>query len=1032
MDAEQHSDFKSAFAKFQDGGRSQTLPPSSPPAQNISNVRSNPALLNVIASLENQPKPLPPPVVARKPDLAAKPNFGNKPTSLPSKEKISAVKNDMWLNKGLRHTLYITDAPRSDGDGVCSRSPQVYRQSWSASPGAKVPPGQNAIQSDQDCYEVIDDSFKATEKPQLPSKGHLNSQISNVSRPKPFQALGTNHSNAQDCYETVDDAIRVKPSPPFKVGLKSKQTAFPEHKPSPMVEANQSDSKDCYEVVDDAIRGNAKPQLPLKTGRKLKPPAFSEHKPSPMMEATQSDSRNCYEIIDDNIRANAKPPLPLKAGLKPKPPAFLEPSPMDSQDCYEVVDDAIRVNANPPLPFLADLKPKPSAFPEHKHSPMTEANRPDSQDVYEVVDDALQTQVNSPPGFASHSSFSKALPGPAMSMSDGQECYQDVGLAFQGLGERLPPFGGNAEDQVVFPDPPNFSEIDELDGQDSYEAADSIFHIHVEPPPPFNDSPKPQSYWPSVKTNLKPVSPESCPNKEDKPSRPPDVKSKPKKNILPVMKMPRKKPLPTIEWLGPPPSKEPRPPQVDLTSYRSATPLSHGVPRPPRESAETEYESPAPSPSSQQETPYDDTMDIRALQESETNVYEVEELQPETAKLSESKPYFPSPDPQRGSEAYEDIATLRGSAGDSNVYEVEESGFAPAPDRARDSYWEVPGENKDFRAGNSDGDRRTLPRSDSKDGKISKSELAFRKKFKITGLEDTMYATTIVLDFKPEKYMLPAKRGDVVDVIRITDCPQGKWLVKDSQGNYGFVPVSCVDISKDILRFSNQHLLTTSASSDLYADVERPYDSGVGTDLSITSDNYSVKSDDTYDDIDNKSSTLNNSSGRMKGFGNLFKKDKSKKEESGSPSATLNSNVSAEEGAENSYLVSIEGNAREKEDKSSTWRSLFQKVKEQKGKTESQKNEGKGNTLVATKKINKEEKILREKFKYTGDINVVSVATINDSALLSSKDKMQLHVKPGETVDVIDVTNEDQIICRNAEGKFGYVKIECLNFQGSY
>ncbi|XP_072276787.1 FYN-binding protein 2 [Pyxicephalus adspersus] len=309
---------------------------------------------------------------------------------------------------------------------------------------------------------------------------------------------------------------------------------------------------------------------------------------------------------------------------------------------------------------------------------------------------------------------------------------------------------------------------------------------------------------------------------------------------------------------------------------------------------------------------------------------------------------------------------------------------------------------------------------------MSKTEQMFRKKFKITGLEDSMYTTTIVSDFKPEKYMLPVKRGDVVDVIRITDCPPGKWLVKDNQENYGFVPVSCIDMNKDILTYSNQHLVLASATSDIYFDVEaRHYDSGLGTDLSITSDSHSNKSDDTYDDIDNQSSPLN----KMRGFGNFFKKDRNKKEELGPPTLSVNSNATSEEGGQYYSISASESNARENEDKSQSWRTFLHKGKEQKGKAGTLKNEGKGNTQMSLKKLAKDESIFREKFKFTGVINVLNIATISDSATLSPKDRMELRVKPGETVEVIEVTNEDQIICRNTEGKYGYVRIELLNFQ---
>ncbi|XP_053325219.1 FYN-binding protein 2 [Spea bombifrons] len=77
----------------------------------------------------------------------------------------------------------------------------------------------------------------------------------------------------------------------------------------------------------------------------------------------------------------------------------------------------------------------------------------------------------------------------------------------------------------------------------------------------------------------------------------------------------------------------------------------------------------------------------------------------------------------------------------------------------------------------------------------------------------------------------------------------------------------------------------------------------------------------------------------------------------------------------------------------------------------------------------KEEKIFRDKFKYTSDIVVSTTAVVNEFTSAPPKGKLNLPVKPGERLDVIDVSSENMIICRNSQGKFGYVQIECLNFE---
>ncbi|XP_077306767.1 FYN-binding protein 2 isoform X2 [Lithobates pipiens] len=835
----------------------------------------------------------------------------------------------MRLNMGFKQTLNITDPPQSSGEGVCSRSPQSYRLSRSATSNANFHSSLDTNQSNnQECYEVIEDSFKtlASGKPRVP----LKPKISNVSNKRSSQALETNHSNTQDCYEVVEDSMKAK--------------------------------------------------------------------------ATQ------------------------------------------------------------PRPFLTQLS-QALPFSKKTSAAVKEIPTLDSQDCYEVVNDTLRTPSTS---FTSMSS----LAGPEMSQPDGQECYEVVDSNFHTQAERLPPIGGNPQlkDSFPCPVPPHSLEMYEIVEQDLYEAINNgSLDILIAPPSPFNDTPKSQSNSPSMNSIPKPLrsvepkckisSSDQSPNKEEKSPKenrlpkPPDAKNKPKLYI-PGDKTPRKKPLPSIESLGLPPPKEPRPPQVVLTRYKSAAPPCNAVQLMTPTVTETEYELPDPSSPSHGEELYDDASNLHASPESESNVYEVEGPQAGTPKVKTSKPCPPSPSPEGGRECYDDVEMFQEAPGDNNVYEVDEpvSGSVHTRDPPGETVYEVAEENKDYRGsrnlngtypdfrssvpedhystGTLDANRGTLPRCDSTEGKMSKSEQAFRKKYKITGLEDVLYTTTIVLDFKPEKYMLPLKRGDMVDVLRITDCPAGKWLVKDNQGNHGLVPVSCVDISKDILTFGNQQLVTTPTFpiSDLYADAERPYDSGLGTDLSIASDSNSVKSDDTYDDVDSRSSTLSNSGGKKKSLGNFFKKDKGK--DLWSPSGSMNSNSSMDAEGEYSTIDVNENNGRENQEKSSSWRSLFQKGKEQKGKTDGSQNEGKGD--VSAKKIAKEEKIFREKFKYIGDIKVSNLATVSDSAPLSPKDKLGLQVKRGETIEVIDVTNEDQIICRNYEGKFGYVRIEHLNFQPNY
>ncbi|XP_075178263.1 FYN-binding protein 2 [Anomaloglossus baeobatrachus] len=316
--------------------------------------------------------------------------------------------------------------------------------------------------------------------------------------------------------------------------------------------------------------------------------------------------------------------------------------------------------------------------------------------------------------------------------------------------------------------------------------------------------------------------------------------------------------------------------------------------------------------------------------------------------------------------------------------------------------------------------------SKSKEVKMGKDEQSLRKKLKITGQEKMLYTSKIMQDFKPEKNTLPVKKGDTVEIIKITDCPPGKWLSRDGSGKYGYVPVACLQVSKEIQALSTQHIFNAPAEQDLYTDIEvPPRDSGACADTFKALDNYCGNSDSQYDDVSGPS--LNSTGGgKGKGLVQFFKKDKSKKDDQASSPVIPNLNRTTWHDGEEQHTYDLtDEHEREKEEKAPGWKSLlFHKNKEHKV---SERKFFAPSTGVS--KFAKEEKIFREKFKYVGEINVLNIATVNDLAPVSPKDKLDLAVKPGETVEVIDVTNEDQIICRNFAGKYGYLRIDCLNFK---
>ncbi|XP_065113389.1 uncharacterized protein [Paramisgurnus dabryanus] len=147
-----------------------------------------------------------------------------------------------------------------------------------------------------------------------------------------------------------------------------------------------------------------------------------------------------------------------------------------------------------------------------------------------------------------------------------------------------------------------------------------------------------------------------------------------------------------------------------------------------------------------------------------------------------------------------------------------------------------------------------------------KKENEIKKKFKITGQEEAMYQVKVIQDCKGRKNDLPVKVGETVSIIRTTSCPKGKWLGKDINNRYGYVPVESMDLNIDgIMELGKMTSATSRPNGNGVRDGEH-----TSTD-SRTSDHYAMNhesfSDDseewTYDDED----TAYGSSGQMAHLG---------------------------------------------------------------------------------------------------------------------------------------------------------------------
>ncbi|XP_056368447.1 PML-RARA-regulated adapter molecule 1 [Oenanthe melanoleuca] len=78
-------------------------------------------------------------------------------------------------------------------------------------------------------------------------------------------------------------------------------------------------------------------------------------------------------------------------------------------------------------------------------------------------------------------------------------------------------------------------------------------------------------------------------------------------------------------------------------------------------------------------------------------------------------------------------------------------------------------------------------------------------------------------------------------------------------------------------------------------------------------------------------------------------------------------------------------------------------------------------TLRACKKEEKMDREFQKKFKFEGSINVLTRMMVDPAATEKRGGAKNLPVRRGEILDVIQFTNQEQILCRNSQRRYGYV-----------
>ncbi|XP_066125178.1 FYN-binding protein 2 isoform X2 [Saccopteryx bilineata] len=289
------------------------------------------------------------------------------------------------------------------------------------------------------------------------------------------------------------------------------------------------------------------------------------------------------------------------------------------------------------------------------------------------------------------------------------------------------------------------------------------------------------------------------------------------------------------------------------------------------------------------------------------------------------------------------------------------------------------------------------------------------------------------------KDMLARKQDAVTDNIQTGACPDDR--ARHFQGQCGYV--KALEVTTET---PGQGACKPSSISDVtYDDVEYPGKKESKSNISnffasvseenskeMYEDVYKTKSNSPKIEVDGK--TLKRLQRFFKKEKDRFKMKKIKSKENISACSVSLPNL---ECRSQEIIIHDDMNRNEKEskneDKVKKWKSKFFKTKEKKEKSAEESESLSPRNFFRIKKQNLEKKrlerenLFRERFEYDKEITVINTAVACSSN--SRNGIFDLPITRGEELEVIDTTEGNLVVCRNSEGKYGYVLIEHLNFK---
>ncbi|XP_064163906.1 FYN-binding protein 1 isoform X2 [Anguilla rostrata] len=481
---------------------------------------------------------------------------------------------------------------------------------------------------------------------------------------------------------------------------------------------------------------------------------------------------------------------------------------------------------------------------------------------------------------------------------------------------------------------------------------------------------------------------------------------------------PKRNPLLNKLALGNPPAKPNRPPSVNLEKFRKQAenpangpgmkkgsplppppPSNHVAPPLPSHASAPSLPSPASAPS----LPPRPTAAM--IQPDPDENYD------DVGVMSSLPPPPPGGHPSQ---------TAEDSESDGEMYEDLEERWSAAESKEQEKKREKE-------------EKKRIEQEKKEQKEREKKEQEARKKFKLSGPIEVIHKLKAKVDCKGSKTDLCLKQGDLIEIVRISDNPEGRWLGRTREGSFGYVKTESVEINFDALKRQGASLPVPGKEDlEVYDDVGAQDDiisvKGPGVVLPPPPD----EAGEIYDDLEdldlNVSDTATElrSPPKLQGFLKMFKSlDDWRK------SPTSNNEVPpppqfTPAGSAEKPEALIEEEIYDDVDSQTcaapaapaapaaiaSLGSLLQKHSKAKTEEKDPKKQ---------KKFEKEEKEFRKKFKFDGEIQVLYQVTIISPLTNKKWGNKDLPLRPGETVDVIVKPADNKLIGRNEEGKFGYV-----------